>query len=69
MADQYSFSHAELALLIELLERERRDLPAEIHHTDTARVRDELHRRLETVDLLLKRLRGAAVETELRCGG
>lgn len=57
MPDEGFSNPDELALLIELLERERQDLPAEIHHTSTSSVRDGLHRRLETVDRLLERLR------------
>jgi len=46
----------ERELLIELLERERSDLPAEIHHTRTAEVRAQLKLRLATVQRLLERL-------------
>ncbi len=48
---------AEWSLVIELLERERSDLPAEIHHTRTSKLREELRRRLEMVEDLLQRLR------------
>ncbi|MCC6862868.1 MAG: hypothetical protein IT158_30115 [Bryobacterales bacterium] len=58
---QNELSEAERQLLIELLERERADLPAEIHHTRTPEVKDRLHRRRELVDNLLARL-GATVE-------
>jgi hypothetical protein len=53
---QKELSEEERQLLVELLERERADLPAEIHHTDTAEVKDMLHRRLGLVDSLLSRL-------------
>lgn len=60
METQPTLSQAEWALLIELLERERSELPTEIHHTDTTSVHAELKQRLEMVDRLLERLRGAA---------
>jgi len=47
----------EWALVVELLEREEKELPAEIHHTRTSTVRDELHKRLGMVRGLLERLR------------
>ena len=47
----------ELGLLVELLERELRELPAEIHHTRTAAFRERLRRRVGVVDRLLARLR------------
>jgi hypothetical protein len=47
----------ELGLLVELLEREGRDLPGEIHHTRTAAFREQLRRRRDVVDRLLARLR------------
>lgn len=52
------FSQEEIDLLIELLERERAELPAEIHHTRTSEVRDSLRRRLELVNRMLERLAG-----------
>ncbi|MBI3696715.1 MAG: hypothetical protein HY238_17985 [Acidobacteria bacterium] len=59
MRDQPTLTEAEWMLLVELLERERRELPSEIRHTRTPAVRDDLHRRLEMVDGLLQRLRQA----------
>ena len=52
MSEQPSLTQDELALMIELPERERRGLPAEIHHTRTPALRDELHQRLELVGAL-----------------
>ena len=52
-----ALSDAEWMLVLELLEHERAELPAEIHHTRTSAVRDELHRRLEMVESLIRRLR------------
>jgi hypothetical protein len=50
------FSREELDLLVELLERERADLPAQIHRCRTCEMRDQLKRRLEVVNQLLQRL-------------
>ena len=60
MTDLTSLTGAELSLVIELLERERFELPTEIHHTRTASLRDDLRRRVEMVDRLLERLRRTA---------
>ncbi|HWQ55906.1 MAG TPA: hypothetical protein VN442_19615 [Bryobacteraceae bacterium] len=48
----------EWALVIELLQREREELPAEIHHTRSSAYRDELHQRLDAISRLLDRLKG-----------
>lgn len=50
------FSEAEWALVVELLERERYELPSEIHHTRTSTFRDQLRERLALVESLLARL-------------
>ena len=47
---------SERELLIELLEREKSDLPAEIHHTDSPDMHDRLRERLIQVQSLLSRL-------------
>jgi hypothetical protein len=47
----------ELQLILDLLERERGDLPAEIHHTDTSEYKEKLSRRLDTVNRLLNALK------------
>jgi len=60
MTDQPELSEAEWDLVVELLERERAELPVEIRHTRTASVRDELHRREDMVRDLLARLRRPA---------
>jgi hypothetical protein len=57
MYDEPRLSDGEWALVVELLERERNELPVEIHHTDNANVRTELHHRAEMVRELLARLR------------
>jgi hypothetical protein len=50
-------SAEEVELLVELLEREERDLPSEIHHTRLTNYRNALHERLELVRGLLEHLR------------
>lgn len=61
MHDQLMLTDAEWQLVVELLEREQRELPPEIHHTRTSSVRTELHERLETVQRLLQKMRTPAV--------
>jgi hypothetical protein len=56
MNEQPQLSEAEWALLVELLQAEHHDLPAEIHHCRAASYRDELQRRHEMVKNLLERL-------------
>jgi hypothetical protein len=60
MADQPRLSEAERALLAELLEQEEHELPAEIRHTRTQEVKDQLHQRLELVRQLRERFQEAA---------
>ena len=57
MHEQPRFSEAELALLIDLLQQERDQLPVEIHHTRSSVFRDDLNQRRRMVDDLLERLR------------
>ena len=56
MNEQPTLSDAEWALVVDLLQREHHDLPAEIHHTRVASYRAELRRRHEMVHCLLERL-------------
>ncbi|HLJ15151.1 MAG TPA: hypothetical protein VKV15_11685 [Bryobacteraceae bacterium] len=56
MDTQPILSREEWQVVIELLEREQRDLPSEIHHTRTPNVHDQLHHRLELIQGLLDRL-------------
>jgi hypothetical protein len=49
-------SAEEWELVGELLQREVRQLPIEIHHTDLRSAREALHRRLETVEALIVKL-------------
>jgi len=53
MVDQPNLSDAEWGLITELLERERNELPTEIHHTRTRSLRHELQERRVMVDQLL----------------
>jgi len=53
-------TEAEWNLILELLARERRDLPIEIHHTSTRKYRDMLRERLKTLDQLLEQFQSIA---------
>jgi hypothetical protein len=57
MYDEPKLSEAEWTLIVEMLERERSELPVEIHHTRSSSVRAELQERAEMVRSLLVRLR------------
>jgi hypothetical protein len=59
MYDEPKLSEAQWALVVELLEQERNELPVEHHHSRNARVRAELAQRAEMVRELLDRLKGA----------
>ena len=56
MCGEVDFSEVELELIVELLERERAELPVEIRHTRTSNMRDELRGRAEMVRQLLGRM-------------
>ncbi len=56
MHDQPELNEAEWALVCELLERERSELPTEIHHTRTRSLRHELQQRRAMVDELLAKV-------------
>jgi hypothetical protein len=58
MYDEPRLTAAEWALVVELLERERNELPVEHHHSRNAQVRAELDQRAEMVRELLSRLKG-----------
>ncbi len=60
MSDQPKLSDAQWELVVELLQRERSELPSEIRRTRTWSVRDDLHRRQEMVNELLGRLKQPA---------
>ena len=52
----------EWGVVLELLESEARELPTEIRHTDTSRIRQELEGRERMVNDLVRRLRAALAE-------
>ena len=56
MLDQPELNEAEWTLISELLERERDELPTEIHHTRTRTLRQELQQRRAVVDELLAKI-------------
>jgi hypothetical protein len=65
MDNQPELSAAEWALVIELLEHERSELPAEIRHTRTSSVREDLQRRRDMVQQLLDRLKAMAAVRDI----
>jgi len=62
MDHELRLSEAEWNLVIELLQRELQDLPVEIHHTRTSRVREDLCQRRTMIRELLGRLQPVATE-------
>jgi len=56
MQEEPILSSAEWELVIELLERERSELPVEIRHTYNSNIREVLHQRAAMVRDLLERL-------------
>jgi hypothetical protein len=61
MFDEPRLSEEEWGLIVELLERERSELPVEIHHTRSSSVRTELQHRADIVRELLSRLRSRSM--------
>jgi hypothetical protein len=61
MYEEPTLTDAEWALVLEMLERERSELPVEIHHTRSSSVRLELQQRMEMVRDMLVRLRRTPV--------
>jgi len=59
-ARQPVLERSEWDLVVQLLARESRDLPLEIHHTATKEYRQILRERLKQVEGLLERLRPLA---------
>ena len=53
---EVQLQNAELDIVMELLERELRGLPIEIHHTHHNEFREQLRSRLKLVEELLQRL-------------
>jgi len=63
MTHQWELTDAERELVLDLLENERAELPAEIRRTKSQSVRDRLRDRLAMVEELIHRLRFAPVES------
>ena len=61
MNESIHLTEAERALVIELLQREMEELPAEIHHSRSTTVREELKHRREMVRAMLDRLQPTGV--------
>jgi hypothetical protein len=57
MKKHVALENDEWQLIIDLLEEEQKELPAEIHHTDTMEYKERLLNRREIVDKLLGALR------------
>lgn len=62
MFEQPRLSATEWELIADLLEQELRELPVEIRHTRSADLSGELHRRMEILQDVLRRVRAATVE-------
>lgn len=62
--NQPALEDAEWALVAELLEEERRELPKEIRHTDSRMYREQLRQRLQLIEALLPRLKSVTVSAE-----
>ncbi|MFZ5831499.1 MAG: hypothetical protein ACOY3P_15555 [Planctomycetota bacterium] len=60
MNDFAALQAAEAELLGELLERERGELTAQIHHARTTEMRERLHERLKMVQDLQQRMQAAS---------
>jgi len=54
--DEIVLTSAEKELLVELLERERRELHSGIHHAQSSVYRDKLRERMDLVFELMRRL-------------
>ncbi len=48
-----TLTNAQWEIVVEVLRRERRELPSELHHAQTSSVRDGLRRRIKEVDGIL----------------
>ncbi len=56
MNQQPMLSDEEWALIVELLQVEQQELPAELHHAENWELREKLERKRQLVDTLLQRL-------------
>lgn len=61
LTTQPMLSEREWELIMQLLESEHNDLPAERHHTDSYRYADALDERKMMIDDLIQRLRNQGV--------
>jgi hypothetical protein len=61
MNEEPKLSNVEWALVVDLLQQERDQLPVEIHHTRSTVFREDLNRRRQIVESLLDRLRTPAM--------
>ncbi|MFZ0590543.1 MAG: hypothetical protein WAM39_08680 [Bryobacteraceae bacterium] len=59
MTHQLFISDPELELILELLERDQKELLVEIRHTDSHKFREELRARRATIESLIERGRTA----------
>lgn len=63
MTTHVELSSDEREVLLDLLQQERHELPSEIRHTDTTKVREELKARLALIDQTIAKLRLPATVT------
>jgi hypothetical protein len=61
MIETFTLNDRERELILELLEAEHRNLPAEIRRTDSLALHEELQQRARLVDGLISRLHRFAV--------
>jgi len=61
MQEQPILSEREWTLVLQLLQTERDELPAEIHHTDSREYAGELEDREKIIDGLVQRLRACGL--------
>lgn len=57
---ELSLSDTEHKILLQLLERERAELPVEIHHCDVPEAKDYLRLRLSEIDRLIEKAKKLA---------
>lgn len=60
---QPTLSVTEWRLIEQVLQAERDELPAEIHHTDSRDYREQLQKRLQMIDQILARITTVMEET------
>ncbi len=62
MPEQPMLSEKEWGLVLELLRVEADELPAELHHTDSPQVAEELEERKKMVNNLIQRLQNRPLQ-------